>query len=70
MTFFNTNTVANPSSGHGFVKTLSGAFSRAVKNIQLAQMMSVLNQLSDKQLEEIGVKRDEIAQHAEKCVNG
>lgn len=70
MTFFSTNTVAKPSMGRGFLRKLSGAFSRGVNRVQVAQMISVLNQLSDTQLAEIGVKRNEIAQHAEKCING
>lgn len=70
MTSFNTNTVATPTAGRGFLRTLSGAISRGVKCVQVAQMISVLSRLSDTQLEEIGVKRNEIAQHAENYING
>lgn len=70
MTFFNTNTVSQPTWGKNFFRALSAFFTRGVKHVQVGQMISVLNQMSDENLDAIGVQRNEIAQHAENLVFG
>ena len=70
MAFSNTNAASNPSVGGGFLRAIAGAFARGLNRVQVAQMTSALNHLSDEQLEEIGVERQEILLHAEKLVNG
>jgi len=68
MAFFSTNTASQPSPGKGLLRSISGAFTRGMKHIQVAQMTSTLNQMSDETLETIGVERSEIIQYAEKLV--
>ena len=70
MAFFNTNAASSPSVGGGFLRAVSDAFARGFNRVQVAQMTSALNHLSDEQLEEIGVQRDDILKHAENLVNG
>jgi len=68
MAFFSTNTASQPSRGKGLLRSVSGVFTRGMKHVQVAQMTSTLNQMSDETLETIGVQRSEIVQYAEKLV--
>ena len=68
MAFFNANAASKPSVDGGFIRAITGAFARGFNRVQVAQMTSALNHLSDEQLEEIGVQREDILQHAEKLV--
>jgi len=68
MAFFSTNTASQPSLGKGLLRSISGAFARGMKHVQVAQMTSTLNRMSDETLETIGVQRSEIVQYAEKLV--
>ena len=68
MAFFSTNTASQPSWGKGLLRSVSGVFSRGVKHVQVAQMTSALNQMSDETLETNGVQRSEIVGYAEKLV--
>ena len=70
MTFFSTNTVSQPTWGKKFLGALSAKFTRGVQLVQVGQMISALNQMSDDNLNAIGVQRSEIAQHAENLVFG
>ena len=50
------------------VTRFSDALTRFGTNMKVARMTSVLNQMSNEQLNEIGVKRSEISQYAEKLI--
>jgi len=56
------------------VRALGRAVGRGVTHViqaaQMAQMMSVLGQMSNEELRRIGITRQEIPAHAEKLVYG
>lgn len=68
MTSLSTNSVPRASWGGNFLRKVAGSVARGVSNLQEAQMNAVLKNMTDEQLNDIDVKRSEIAQHAEKLV--
>lgn len=63
------DTFANLSAAAG---TLGGkfraGFARAVTQMQIARMQTVLNSMSDEQLATVGIERSNIPQHAKMLV--
>lgn len=48
----------------------AAGFKRFIANVQVGRMRSVLNQMSDSQLETVGITRSEIDAYAAKLVKG
>jgi hypothetical protein len=70
MTYLDTNAIAKPSGIREFFQGVSATLARMLKSMQVGRMTSILSEMSDAQLAEIDVKRSEIAQHADKLING
>jgi uncharacterized protein YjiS (DUF1127 family) len=68
MAFTNTTPSTTGFLDRFSVTRFSDALTRFGTNMKVARMTSVLNQMSNEQLNEIGVKRSEISQHAEKLI--
>lgn len=65
-----TSTLSNPTWGKEFLRSVADVVANGINRVQVAQMTSILGKMSDQDLQAIGVQRSEIAQHAEKLVNG
>jgi uncharacterized protein YjiS (DUF1127 family) len=70
MTYLDTNAIAKPSGIREFFQGVSATLARMHNSMQVGRMTSILLQMSDQELENIGVKRSEIPQHADKMING
>ena len=70
MAFVNETSTTNAAWNWGFLANVANAIHRGVQAMQVARMTSVLHSMTDQELTNICVARNEIAQHAETLITG
>ena len=69
MTFYETNASFSANTGNLF-QNVSSLIGRGLRAMQYARMMQALSEMSDKNLNTIGLERSDIPRRAHLCVYG
>ena len=69
MTFYEMNAERSPIAD-GLLAKISHRFKSGIRAMQYGRMLQALSQLTDEQLENIGLDRADIPRHARECIDG